>query len=64
MARAGFSKTEDTIPLRELEEPLPDGPGEGEVSRLPEMLGQYYELRGWDADGVPLPATLSRLGIG
>ena len=63
LVRAGFSKNDDTIPPRELQEPLPDGPGEGQVCHLPEMLEQYYELRGWDADGIPTPATLLRLGI-
>jgi Aldehyde:ferredoxin oxidoreductase len=63
LARAGFTRTDDTLPPRELEEPLPDGPGAGQVSHLPEMLGEYYELRGWDADGIPTQATLDRLGI-
>jgi len=60
---AGFTRTDDTLPPRELQEPLTDGPGAGQVCHLPEMLEQYYELRGWDTDGIPTPATLSRLGI-
>jgi aldehyde:ferredoxin oxidoreductase len=28
-----------------------------------EMLNEYYELRGWDDDGVPKKETLSALGI-
>ena len=63
LARAGFSRKDDTLPPRELEEPLPDGPGKGQVSHLPEMLDDYYVLRGWDPDGLPEPATLARLGI-
>jgi aldehyde:ferredoxin oxidoreductase len=27
------------------------------------MLDEYYKLRGWDEDGNPNAATLSRLGI-
>ncbi|MGM0502780.1 MAG: aldehyde ferredoxin oxidoreductase family protein, partial [Bacillota bacterium] len=34
---AGFSKTDDTLPNRLLEEPLPDGPHEGSVSKLDEL---------------------------
>jgi aldehyde:ferredoxin oxidoreductase len=64
LARAGFSREDDTIPPRELEDPLPEGPGEGQVCHLPEMLEEYYGLRGWDAEGRPRPETLSRLGIG
>ncbi|MHB9115670.1 MAG: aldehyde ferredoxin oxidoreductase family protein [Thermoleophilia bacterium] len=63
LARAGFSAADDTIPPRELEEPLPDGPGKGQVCHLPEMLEEYYRLRGWDADGIPTAATLDRLRI-
>jgi aldehyde:ferredoxin oxidoreductase len=27
------------------------------------MLDRYYELRGWDADGVPTPDRLRHLGL-
>jgi aldehyde:ferredoxin oxidoreductase len=64
LARAGFSRADDTIPPRELEEPLPEGPGEGQVSHMPDMLSEYYAVRGWDEDGVPKADTLARLGIG
>jgi aldehyde:ferredoxin oxidoreductase len=63
LVNAGFTRADDTLPPRELEEPLPDGPGEGQVCHLPEMLEQYYKARGWDADGIPTQATLGRLGI-
>jgi aldehyde:ferredoxin oxidoreductase len=63
LTRAGFSGADDTLPPRELEEPLPDGPAEGQVSRLPEMLSEFYALRGWDEEGVPTSETLERLGI-
>ncbi|MEP6971850.1 MAG: aldehyde ferredoxin oxidoreductase C-terminal domain-containing protein, partial [Betaproteobacteria bacterium] len=36
----------------------------GLVARIPEMLPEYYQLRGWTADGVPTPQTLERLGLG
>jgi len=63
LTKAGFSRKDDTLPPRELEEPLPDGPAAGQVSHLPEMLETYYQVRGWDTDGIPTPATLGRLGI-
>jgi len=28
------------------------------------MLPEYYAARGWNADGVPTPETLARLGLG
>jgi aldehyde:ferredoxin oxidoreductase len=33
------------------------------VADLSQMLGEYYQLRGWDEDGVPLPQTLARLNL-
>ncbi|MBI3303437.1 MAG: aldehyde ferredoxin oxidoreductase family protein, partial [Deltaproteobacteria bacterium] len=44
--RAGFTGKDDTLPKRILEEPLPSGPAKGEVSKLGEMLPEYYRLRG------------------
>jgi aldehyde:ferredoxin oxidoreductase len=33
------------------------------VTKLDVMLPEYYELRGWNADGVPSSKTLKRLGL-
>lgn len=63
--REGFARDEDTLPSV-LEEPVPDGPGEGEAvekADFESMLDAYYEERGWDENGVPSQATLSRLGL-
>jgi len=54
---------EDTLPPRLLTEPLKSGASKGEVSRLPEMLPEYYKLRGWDASGVPTPDKLAELSL-
>ncbi|MFA0887831.1 MAG: aldehyde ferredoxin oxidoreductase family protein [Synergistales bacterium] len=59
----GFTKGDDTIPPRLLNEPIPTGPAKGKVSRLPEMLPGYYEVRGWDEAGVPTDAKLEELGL-
>ncbi len=60
---AGFTAADDTLPQRLLEDPCPSGTAKGKVSELAKMLPQYYELRGWSADGVPTDATLRRLGL-
>ncbi len=52
--QAGFTAADDTLPKRLLEEPLPKGGPEGQVCRLEEMLPEYYALRGWNKEGVPL----------
>ena len=61
--KAGIMPSQDTLPQRVLNEPLPDGPMQGHVSRLPEMLPEYYSLRGWDAGGVPTAQKLQSLGL-
>ncbi|MDR2940856.1 MAG: aldehyde ferredoxin oxidoreductase family protein [Clostridiales bacterium] len=58
---AGVEK--DTLPPRLLREKLPEGAAEGRVSELYEMLSEYYELRGWDNEGVPTPDKVEALGI-
>jgi aldehyde:ferredoxin oxidoreductase len=55
--------TEDTLPPRMLDEPLPDGPAKGHVSRLDEMLPEFYKVRGWDENGVPTKEKLAELGL-
>ncbi|WP_286933257.1 MULTISPECIES: aldehyde ferredoxin oxidoreductase family protein [Aminobacterium] len=54
---------EDTLPPRLLKEPIPEGPGKGKLSRVPEMLPEYYRLRGWDEKGIPTEETRRRLNL-
>ncbi len=61
--KAGLTKADDTLPPRFLKEPMPEGPAKGRVSKLDEMLPEYYSLRGWNADGVPTPGKLTELGL-
>jgi len=60
---AGFTKADDSLPKRLLTEAAKTGPGKGVVSKLPEMLPKYYEVRGWDSEGRPTSATKQRLGL-
>lgn len=60
---AGLTKDDDTLAPRLLEEPLPEGPGQGRVSNLREMLPLYYQARGWDQEGRITEATRNRLGL-
>ena len=61
--RAGFTTKDDTLPKRLLTEPAKTGPAKGMVNRLGDMLPQYYEIRGWDAEGRLKPDTRERLGL-
>ena len=60
---AGCTGADDTLPERLLKDAAKSGSAEGSVNRLDEMLPEYYQLRGWDATGVPTGETLSRLGL-
>jgi aldehyde:ferredoxin oxidoreductase len=60
---AGIDPSQDRLPKRLLEEPMPDGPSKGQVHRLPELLPQYYRERGWDERGIPTPAKLAALEL-
>ncbi|MCX8118148.1 MAG: aldehyde ferredoxin oxidoreductase family protein [Desulfobacterota bacterium] len=61
--KAGMTGREDRLPERIVKEPLPSGPAKGQVVRLEKMLPEYYEIRGWDKDGVPTPEKLKELGL-
>lgn len=54
---------DDRLPRRYTHHPLPRGPARGQVVHLETMLPEYYRAHGWDVRGVPLPATLRRLGL-
>ncbi len=62
----GLRRRHDTLPLRTMHKPIPDGPAKGRYcppGDLSRMLDDYYHLRGWDADGVPTPGKLAELGL-
>jgi aldehyde:ferredoxin oxidoreductase len=63
--RDGFSRADDNLPKRLVEEPMPDGPAKGHVvEQLDTMLDNYYEARGWDnKTGKPSPEKLKDLGL-
>lgn len=64
--REGFSRTDDTLPKRFMEEPLPSGPHQGHmITReiLDELLDDYYAARGWSKDGLPGTAKLEKLAL-
>ncbi len=60
---AGVSPSEDKLPKRLLEEPIPEGPSKGWVHKLSDLLPEYYELRGWTKEGLPTKERLEKLGL-
>ncbi len=61
--REGFSRKDDTLPQRLLNEPSNDGPTKGWVAHLEPMLKEYYRARGWDENGIPKEKKLAELGL-
>jgi aldehyde:ferredoxin oxidoreductase len=61
--RAGFTHLDDTLPKRLLTEPARTGPAKGLVNGLDKMLPEYYQVRGWNAEGQLLEATRARLSL-
>jgi len=60
--RDGYNVTTDVLP-RKMFQAAAEGGRAGKVPPFEDMLRDYYEMRGWDADGVPADATLERLGL-
>ena len=61
--REGFSRPADTLPARNLSQPMTEGPAAGHVVELEPMLDEYYRLMGWDEQGVPTPEQLVELSL-
>jgi aldehyde:ferredoxin oxidoreductase len=61
--KAGITGKDDRLPDRLVKEPMPSGPAKGKVVELGKMLPEYYELRGWDKEGVPTKEKLKELGL-
>jgi aldehyde:ferredoxin oxidoreductase len=66
ITREGVSRSQDTLPERYFEEPIPEGPSKGAVVSREDfnrMLDEYYAAHGWDEQGIPRTTTLRRLGL-
>ncbi|MEM2905819.1 MAG: aldehyde ferredoxin oxidoreductase family protein [Candidatus Bathyarchaeia archaeon] len=64
--RQGMKPGADWLPDRVFDDPIPSGPLKGarlDRAQFRQLLGKYYELRGWDQQGVPTESKLRELGI-
>jgi len=66
-AREGARRSDDRLPWRMMNEPVPAGPNKGMVTdskMLDNLLDQYYAAHGWDSEtGIPRQETLKYLGL-
>lgn len=64
--REGIDYTQDRLPARFVNEPLPSGPAKGHRISEEDMnylRSDYYKVRGWNEKGVPTGTTLEKLGL-
>jgi aldehyde:ferredoxin oxidoreductase len=66
--REGLIRGHDWLVDRYFDEPTPVGLPVARGKKLDrekfkKMIDQYYELHGWDENGVPRPETLEKLGL-
>ena len=64
--RRGRDRSKDTLPYRVTHEPISAGPSEGRYCPqdvFQQLLDEYYQLRGWDAQGKPTAQKTSRTWI-
>jgi aldehyde:ferredoxin oxidoreductase len=61
--RLGIGRKDDTLPLRLLTHDRGSGGAAGSLPALEKALPEYYELRGWDEQGIPQAEKLRALGL-
>jgi aldehyde:ferredoxin oxidoreductase len=61
--REGFTRAADTLPARNLEEPLSGGAADGHTVDLAPMLDEYFQIMGWDKNGVPTKEKINQLAL-
>jgi aldehyde:ferredoxin oxidoreductase len=64
--REGIRRKDDTLPERFFEEPLPDGFSKGQVIErevFEKALDDYYNMHGWDKQGIPTKEKIRELGL-
>jgi aldehyde:ferredoxin oxidoreductase len=66
--REGLTREHDWLVDRYFDEPTPIGlpivrGRKIDREKFKKMIDEYYELHGWDENGVPRPETLEKLGL-
>ncbi len=66
LIREGVARKDDTVPQKFFR-PWTHGPKAGtkiEADSFEKLLDRYYDLHGWDRNGIPTSATLEKLKVG
>ena len=63
---AGVTRKDDRWPERFYKDPISNGPMTGRTlnrTEFDQMLDDYYDLKGWDRNGIPTLQRLKKLGL-
>jgi aldehyde:ferredoxin oxidoreductase len=60
--RDGYNASTDVLP-KKMFQAAKEGFRAGKVPPFKELMEDYYNLRGWDENGIPSQGTLNRLGL-
>ncbi len=61
--REGIDGRYDGVPERISREPIPRDPSRGQIFEEDVLLEDYYRVRGWGKNGIPLPEKLKELDL-
>ncbi len=64
--REGWTRADDTLPARVLNDPIPAGPSKGScvtAEELDMLIADYYQARGWTEEGLIPRSKLIELGL-
>jgi len=66
LVREGVTRKDDALQGKWGSEPIIGGPCDSErihADKFNKLLDEYYQLMGWDRNGIPTASTLSALGL-
>jgi aldehyde:ferredoxin oxidoreductase len=61
--RHGATRAMDNLPDKFTKEPVTEGPSKGTFANLEPMIDDFYEIMGWDVNGIPTSETLSKFDL-
>ena len=61
--KLGITGKDDILPPRLGTYAKPDGKAAGQLPELEQTIPEYYDLRGWNKNGIPSDETMERLGL-
>ena len=59
----GFSRKDDTLPRRFIDEKMPEGESKDETVDLEFLLDEFYKAMGWNEKGIPNKEKLKELEL-